>query len=248
MKKLVTSIVVMLSVVGSSFSQGIVIKDLDHHVVTGAVIYVSLLPSSSAINEFLVNNTNANSGSYKVRRFILTMDAGDATQFCWGGTCYGFGTDISTYNQGIAAGDSVNFSQGGFHSDFISGPANVIRKVYYKVYNTNTSFPADTAGFTIQYNPTAAGIDEQVLAGTISNVYPNPASSFTSVKYDVSAASQKARIVIYNMLGKQVKEITLTDKQGTAKIATDDLTSGVYFYSLIVDDKSISTHKIVVSH
>ena len=49
------------------------------------------------------------------------------------------------------------------------------------------------------------------------------------------------------MVGKIVKETELTDKKGTAKINVDDLNSGIYFYSFIVDGKAISTKKLVIS-
>ncbi|MEI6487638.1 MAG: T9SS type A sorting domain-containing protein [Bacteroidota bacterium] len=247
MKKIITSILI-LSTHFLTFGQGVVIKDLAHNNVTETVYHVSLLPNSYADNEFLVLNTNSSSGSYKVRRTILVMDTQDSTQFCWGGTCYGYPANVSTYNENIASGDSVNFAQGGMHIHFVSGPSTVIRKVHYKIYNTNTTtFPADTTGFTIQYDPTGAGVNELKADGEISNVFPNPASGNAIIKYDVSANGKKAKIVFYDMLGKEVKEINLNDKQGIAKVATDDLFAGVYFYSLLIDDKIISTKKFVVT-
>ena len=248
MKKIITS-VMMLSASFLAFGQGVLIKDTLHNNITETVYHVSLLPNSYADNEFLVLNTNSTSGSYKVRRTILVMDSMDSTQFCWGGSCYGYPANVSTYNENIASGDSVTFAQGGIHIHFVSGPSSIVRKVHYKIYNTNTTtFPADTTGFTIQYNPISAGVNELKADGGISYVFPNPASGNATIKYDISANGKKAKLVFYDMLGKEVKEINLNDKQGVAKVATDDLFAGVYFYSLLVDDKIISTKKFVVTH
>ena len=82
---------------------------------------------------------------------------------------------------------------------------------------------------------------------SISNAFPNPANISVSMKYDITEFSHKGQIVIYDMLGKAVKEITLSDKKGTAKINVYDLSAGVYFYSFLVDGKAVSTKKLVVS-
>ena len=221
--------------------------DGNKNVINNMVYYISTPSNSSTIFDILVTDTARAVNSYKVLRTILTKDAQDSSQFCWGGVCYGFITNTSTHSDTLSRGDTVEYAHGGFHSIFVAGPANVIRKVHYQVYNINTTFRNDTAGFTIQYNPTMAGINELNLSGTISQAYPNPSSSEVYIKYDVNSLSPKSRIIIYDMLGKEVKEIMLNDKQGTAKIDTEDLHSGIYFYSLRVGDKTISTKKLVVT-
>lgn len=90
-------------------------------------------------------------------------------------------------------------------------------------------------------------INNEDNLSAISNPFPNPANSIVSMKYDINEFSEKGEIVFYDMLGKSVKEITLSDKKGTAKINVDDLNSGIYFYSFLVDGKAISTKKLVVS-
>jgi hypothetical protein len=82
---------------------------------------------------------------------------------------------------------------------------------------------------------------------SISNAFPNPANSFVSIKYDISDSSQKRHIVLYDIFGKSLKKISLFDKKGTAKMNVEDLNSGIYFYSLVIDEKVISTKKLVIS-
>ena len=246
MKKLIISIL-LLSYILVGYSQNLRIMDENKNVLNNTVYYISTTPNSSTIFDVLVTDTSRAINSYKVQRTVYTKDVQDSSQFCWGGVCYSFTTATSTHSDTLSRGDTIEYAHGGFHSIFVCGPASVIRKVHYQVYNINTSYRNDTAGFTIQYNPTAAGINELNLSGTISQAYPNPSSSEVYIKYDVNSISQKSRIVIYAMLGKEVKEIMLNDKQGTAKIDTDDLHSGIYFYSLRVGDKTISTKKLIVT-
>ncbi len=246
MKKNFTCIL-LFSYILIGYSQNLRIMDENKNVLNNTVYYISTTPNSSTIFDVLVTDTSRAINSYKVQRTVYTEDVQDSSQFCWGGVCYSFTTATSTHADTLSRGDTIEYAHSGFHSVFVCGPASVIRKVHYQVYNINTSYRNDTAGFTIQYNPTAAGINELNLTGTLSQAYPNPSSSEVFVKYDIKGQSPKSKIIMYDMLGKQVKEISINDKQGTVKIDTEDLHSGIYFYSLIAGDKTISTKKLVIA-
>ncbi len=244
MKKIITTLFIATSAL-IGFGQTIKLLDVSKNVVSNTIIDVYVTPSSSTATEIMVNNTSASSfDTILVYRTIYSMDAADQTQFCWGGLCYGFSTNMSGYSLAIAPQDTIDYSESGFHSIFNTGTAAVTRLVHYKFYNKNNS--TDSTGVTIRYNY-STGINEVKNLGTLSDVYPNPASTVCSVKYDIFGSSQKGRIVFYDMLGKQVKEVLLNDKQGTANINIADLTSGVYFYKFMVDNKAVSTKKIVIT-
>ena len=49
------------------------------------------------------------------------------------------------------------------------------------------------------------------------------------------------------MLGKVIKEIALNDKQGTLKVDVSELKAGIYFYAFMLNDKAITTKKLIVS-
>lgn len=247
MKKTFTLLFALTSIL-AGFSQGIFIMDLNNNVITETVVHVQLLPSSTVFYTVKLGNTENTADSIKAKRSILTMDASDSTSFCWGGVCYTTATTIATHIDTISTGNIVDYSTGGpgFHSTFYAGPATIVRKVHYIFYDIYN--PADSAGFTIQYDHTATGIDEQNTTGVISEAYPNPASSTVSLNYNTNSLSTaKAKINIYDMLGKEVKGIALTAQQGTVKINTDDLYAGIYFYSLVMDDKIIATKKLVIT-
>ena len=91
-------------------------------------------------------------------------------------------------------------------------------------------------------------VNYQNIFSSIGNAFPNPSNMSVSVKYDINEFSNSGTIIFYDMLGKAVKEVALTDKKGTVKINVDDLNSGVYFYSFLVDGKAISTKKLVISN
>ncbi|MBN1632834.1 MAG: T9SS type A sorting domain-containing protein [Ignavibacteria bacterium] len=84
--------------------------------------------------------------------------------------------------------------------------------------------------------------------------YPNPFNSMTNVKFEMSNAGV-VEIIVFDLQGKEVRTLVNEYKQaGTYQVkfnarqggSLTDLPSGVYFYSLIVDDIFISTKKFVL--
>ena len=53
------------------------------------------------------------------------------------------------------------------------------------------------------------------------------------------------KIIFTDLLGRVMKEEILKASYGLLNIDTPDLTSGIYNYSLIVDDKLIDTKKMI---
>ena len=84
---------------------------------------------------------------------------------------------------------------------------------------------------------------EENLSNMLSNAYPNPASNF--VNFDVEMQNvQSASIAIYNMMGQEVVRQDINDSH--VSINVSDLTDGIYFYSLIVNNETVKTNKLVV--
>jgi len=245
MKKIITSIA-LVTVSIFSFAQSLDVLNHSTKVdVSNTIFDVSIGANTSLITEFYVTNTDAASHTFKCRRTIFTVAADDSTRFCWGGLCYNWGTNLSSQNLTVAPGDTMDFADFGFHAEFVTKMSTSTRTVHYQFYDITN--PNDSTGVTIRYNSTV-GVDEMdKIGGTISNAFPNPANMSISVKYDINEFSNTGTIVFFDMLGKEVKEVVLSDKKGTAKINVDDLKAGIYFYSFMVDGKAISTKKLVVS-
>jgi hypothetical protein len=79
----------------------------------------------------------------------------------------------------------------------------------------------------------------------VSHVYPNPATDFVDIDYQVSG-NQDLRIVFYNVLGEQIKELSLDRDQRTIRVPMRDFSSGMYLYQLVIDGRSIATKKLIV--
>ncbi len=93
-------------------------------------------------------------------------------------------------------------------------------------------------------------------AGYKLNNYPNPFNPSTTISFKISRKDAKnAKIEIYNINGQQVKTFPnlQIDKSPNQQIIWDgtdengkNVSSGIYFYKLIVDDKTIATKKCLL--
>lgn len=118
------------------------------------------------------------------------------------------------------------------------------KSTYSRSSSTNTvSIPADRR--LVEEN---SNNDKYLFSNDrifVSHVYPNPASDFIDIDYQVSG-NQDLRLSFYNVLGEQVKEYALARDQRTMRISLRDFSSGMYLYQLFIDGRSVATKKIIV--
>ena len=77
---------------------------------------------------------------------------------------------------------------------------------------------------------------------------PNPFSESTVIALNIPEQTQKASIIIYDMSGKQVQNIAVSERGETnITVYASDLTAGMYIYTLLVDGKVSVTRRMIVS-
>ena len=81
---------------------------------------------------------------------------------------------------------------------------------------------------------------------TIQDVYPNPVTDQAFIDYKIHNESMKAKVVIHNILGSSIGDYELPNSESRIKITTDDFTSGVYFYTVYLDNNGVLTRKLIV--
>jgi polyhydroxyalkanoate synthesis regulator phasin len=75
---------------------------------------------------------------------------------------------------------------------------------------------------------------------------PNPFAEQTVISYNIPEKIQSAQIIFYNNLGQVLKTIDIkTRGKGQLNVYANDLTNGLYSYSLIVDGKIADTKKMI---
>lgn len=96
----------------------------------------------------------------------------------------------------------------------------------------------------------ATGIDGTYSGETasIGQNYPNPFSISTNIRLSVPVSAQSALLCIYDMSGKQLRQISIADRGDFSIALTNEgLDSGMYLYSLIVDGSLIGTRRMIIT-
>jgi len=75
---------------------------------------------------------------------------------------------------------------------------------------------------------------------------PNPFAESTVITYSVPASVQRAQIHFYDMNGILINSVDISERgAGQINVYGNDLSSGIYTYSLVADGKVVSTKKMM---
>lgn len=77
---------------------------------------------------------------------------------------------------------------------------------------------------------------------------PNPFSEGTEIKYYLPADIVSASLCVYDMQGKQLKRINITQRgNGSVYIYASEFSAGIYLYGLIADGQEIDIKRMVLT-
>jgi hypothetical protein len=249
MKKVLTIIIISLVTTYSAFSQSTLrlFDDTNAPISNGTTLWVYGDTASATIlsKAVWVKNTNTSMLNVKVRKTCLSSPTGTKNTFCWT-ICYNYVACI----QAPFETDTIHIRKDSLCKNFVGeckplGKTGVtsVKYTFYDADNTQ-----DSIYVIINYSAGSAGITQNELENIVfSNAYPNPASSYISLKVSVPATSKRNIIVIKDMLGSIVKEIKLDGVDDIVRINVNDLADGIYFYSLLIDDKIFKTKKLIIN-
>jgi len=98
------------------------------------------------------------------------------------------------------------------------------------------------------YNPSVTNIELSDVQSIILNQnVPNPFAEQTTITFNLTEGVQKAQMLFYNLEGKLIKAEDISNKagKGQVNVFANDLTNGIYSYTLVVDGKIIDTKRMV---
>lgn len=80
----------------------------------------------------------------------------------------------------------------------------------------------------------------------LSEIYPNPSNRIAQLDYELVNPKAKAKITINSFIGNPIAEYELDPDRSSLVINVSEFQPGVYFYTLIVDNKNVVTKKLQV--
>ncbi|MCX6235688.1 MAG: T9SS type A sorting domain-containing protein [Bacteroidetes bacterium] len=201
-------------------------------------------PPVDVINAYIyIKNTTGESIDIKVKKIVQDTMPGTTNTFCWGGSCYPPTTYVSPGSTTIGPGitNTTDFS-GDYFCNGVLGTS----KIWYVFFDERD--PNDSASVLVNFIAGYAGLTDDLKKKIeLSEAFPNPASNSTSFNYSLPSGIKNGSLVVRNLLGSKVKETIITGQQGKFVLNTSDLQKGIYLYSLIVDNQTILTRKLLVN-
>ena len=241
MKNLILTLIITI-IFSSSFSQNLELYFEGELLEPNEEITIIAHPDSGIIvfDSLGVKNISSTEIEVLVKKVIIDTIPNTTNSFCWG-LCYPPFVYVARNPVTIGPGDFYYEFAGDYSPNGIEGES----KIRYVFFDMN--IPDDSVSVIVYYNATASGVIDNYYNCSISNAYPNPANSFTSLDYDMNGV-KNARLVIYNFLGSVVKEIEITNSYGNLKVNTSDFDEGIYFYSLLINNEALKTQKLIIKH
>ncbi len=246
MKKTLLTIFVSLFACSLLLGQSLSLSWKGEDIPNGDTVYVYGEISEDMWYEIqahaIVTNVSEDTVEVKVHRIIIDTVPGTRNQFCWV-LCYAYETNESSYSVTLDPGASTSELE--FSGHYQPAGNGGTSKIRYKFFNVDNE--QDTVSMTVFYVVSPASVADLQSASHFGSAYPNPASEIVSFDFEFSHTVKEARLVIYNLLGKQVMDYPVNNRNGKLSVPLHELNEGVYFYTFMVNgETAATTRKLVV--
>ncbi len=242
MKKFLLSLV-LLAVASFASAQTLMFEHEGEEVQPGRFNVVGPINEMMEM-AFEMNVTNlADTDLNIVCERVIKSSTGGSNYFCWG-ACLAphidSGSNIT--NPGVPNIFSAHYMPLDENWEAVYGLELLIEYHFYDERN-----PEDKYIFEVYFKHSGEEVVDYNSTEVFSNAYPNPANNVVSFDYNMPFDAQSASVAIYNMMGQEVIRQDVNVGGSRMDINVSDLTDGVYFYSLIVNNQTVKTNKLVVS-
>ena len=174
-----------------------------------------------------------------IEKEIIEELPGSSNWFCFG-LCYLPEIFVSSFPVPVLP-QSLSDEPFSFHFLFDEG---VVGRTCVRVYAYARSNPDERISLSFVAN-NVTNVAENYLS--LGHAYPNPASSQVHFDYKTDNNSN-VNVVVYNLLGQEVKSQFVNGSQNHISIAVDDMQSGIYFCRFSVNGEVVKTEKFIVKH
>jgi hypothetical protein len=167
----------------------------------------------------------------------------------WTGDDEGKYCSVMTYKKGIYFDDGIDHAR----VPYFSNPDITFENTATGDYTSANSARSlrEMRNIIEDYRISTSDIDDYTSLTNnygLINSYPNPFNPIAMITYDLTSTHYNlAEIIVYNSTGQKIwqKELDKSKKQ-SIQFDGSNFNSGVYYYSLIIDGKSIKRKSMVL--
>jgi hypothetical protein len=188
-----------------------------------------------------LKNTSDKAITLIIRNVDAQIGSSQRNYFCLDNNCLDH--KVEDFIVKIEPGQVMNNFQVVLEAGLVSGESS-LRYVAFNKYNPGQVVEFDL-NFIVEEKPEKQNLYSSRFI-TLHDVYPNPVVDQAVVDYKMNNDQVKAKIVVHNILGNVVGEYSLPSSENFVRVRTDDLSAGIYFYTLYVENEGVITRKLIV--
>ena len=237
MKKFFFSLLLIASLQCAIHAQTPVIR-IDGQDVTNS--FVDCRATTSDMEQYMsfkfnVCNETGNPIVVDLRKVVVREVEGTQNSFCFGSNCYAPSTfevnDVSMPKDTILP----------MVCDYMGNGIEGVTVVRYEFITT------DTVSLTVNYIiGNHDGILDAPNSSVTASLFPNPVIATSTFKCSVPSNVKTATLLIYSITGQKVEEFRLNSGENKIQVNASEFQSGLYLYSVIVNNHVMTTGKMVV--
>jgi hypothetical protein len=231
MKRWRLILVLVVSLAAGAYGQGLEIVDKQDSYQVGISETVQI--------PVRVRNSSDKPQTVIIRKAPSEADGFQKGYFCLGRNC--MEQAVNEFVKRIEPGETLDLYYT-LETGLVTGPANLRFEISTKgiphIFDHNINVQIEEkreVAFVFQSRDI-----------TIHDVYPNPVVDQAFIDYRIHNESVKARVVIHNILGRTMNETDLPVYETKIRIQTEELATGIYFYTLYLDNDGVLTRKLIV--
>jgi hypothetical protein len=232
---------------GLSFlsAQSPIIKDADGATITNTSINYTFTQTHTVTKvDFFLTNSGENEIVVSMRKVEVDVLEGTDNDFCFAGRCYAPDVFDAPDKMTLAAGSTSNQSE--CYAQFYPGGVIGSSTLKYEFFSDDESF--ETVYVEVTFTATApTSIPSLPFADVVfSDPYPNPARGHTTIDYQLTPEVKSARIILRSLTGQVVQTFPLNTNANSIRIDTSSLNSGMYFYSIELNNQVFLSKRLIV--
>jgi Secretion system C-terminal sorting domain len=188
-----------------------------------------------------IRNNTTKAQFYIIRKLNSDLTSTQKGYFCLEKTCLEPG--IEEFSKKVEPGETLQTLAYVLESGIQSGQGTIKFQVFAK------GSPTDALDYAVSVSVLEKNQKPIIFQSkdiTIQDVYPNPVQDLAYMDYRIHNESITAKVVIHNILGKAISEFELSAFEDRAKIQTDEFVSGIYFYTLYLNNNGVLTRKLII--
>lgn len=188
-----------------------------------------------------IRNNTSKAQFYIIRKLNSDLTSTQKGYFCLNKIC--LEPSIEQVSKKVEPGETLQALVYSLESGIQSGQSTIKFQVFTK------GNPADEVDYAVSVSVQEKDQKPIIFHSkdiTIEDVYPNPVQDLAYMDYQIHNESVTAKLIIHNILGRAINEIELSPFEDRVKIQTDELVSGIYFYTLYLNNNGVLTRKLII--